>query len=242
MKHAFDATAAVRISTAYPFHISAVPNGHRRKANELGIPLEEAYVAGAMKALEMADWARECGAKHFTLFGMSCENKANRSKEQIDALIAGALWFTDHIGALDCNVHVFGKLDEFEEVEKYRPLYERLRLLQERKHDPEAFTIHIAANYSGMPQHELRHFMEALRTRGFAEVEQAPEKYLLSGGVPPVDLFIRTGGEYRISGFMPFQTAYAELCILDKLWLDVTEEDFRECLRWFANQKRNFGK
>ncbi len=235
-------TALMQTALGVPYHISAVPNGHRRKAVELGIPLEQAYVAGALKALEMASWAKDAGAMHFTIFGMSCENKANRTDEQIDSLVEGALWFADHVSQLDCNVHIFGKLEEFAEVEKYKPLYERLYALQARKQDPSAFTIHVAANYSGMPQHELGKFMQELRYRGFAEVEKNPEKYLLSGGVPPVDLFIRSGGEHRTSGFMPFQTAYAELRILDKLWLDVTEHDFRESLRWFAEQKRNFGK
>lgn len=224
-----------------PHHIAAVPNGNRRRSKEKGISLEESYVDGATRALELAEWSREAGVKHITFFGLSCENLKNRSSEEIDSLQEGAVWFCDHLLELDFRVHVFGKIDEFADNPKYRPLFERLKKLNERKRQGD-FVVHIAANYSGRVEHELSVFMDELYARGFEEVRADPSKFLLSGGVPDVDLFIRTGGESRLSGLLPFQTAYAEIKIVDALWGDFDRCMFRECLDWYTRQQRNFGK
>jgi len=224
-----------------PNHVAVVPNGNRRKSRMLGLPLEMSYVKGAQRALDVARWAKKAGVGHVTFYGLSCENLKNRSDFEIDALMKGAIQFLDLVAEIG-RVHAFGNIDEFQGVEKYEPLYKRLKALNGSFEDSGMFTIHVAANYSGLPQHELRPLLQALRSRGFADVEPELTRYLLSGGVPPVDLFIRTGGEHRTSGLLPFQSVYAELYFTDVLWADFSEEQFQAALDWFAKQQRNFGK
>jgi len=196
---------------------------------------------GAMKVLKVASWAKKAGVKHLTFFGLSCENLKNRPEHQIDALMQGAIKFLDFAGRIG-RVHAFGHIEEFREIEKYQPLYERLKRINGLYEDADEFVIHVAANYSGLTPHELQPLLQALRSRGFADVEPELARYLLSGGVPPVDLFIRTGGERRTSGFLPFQLAYAELRFKDGYWPDYSRAELKSDLEWFANQSRNFGK
>ncbi|MBP9757861.1 MAG: undecaprenyl diphosphate synthase family protein [Candidatus Pacebacteria bacterium] len=227
---------------AVPFHISFTPNGNRRKAALQHISLEEAYIAGAMRGLDAAEWAQDVGVQHVTFFGLSCENLEKRPQDQLDALQEGAIQFCDAAVASGIQIHPFGKINEFEGDPKYERLYSRLRDLKSRPFDPSRFTIHVATNYSGRIQHELGAFMDTLHMVGFEQVRRDPMRYLLSGGVPPVDLAIRTGGEHRTSGLLPFQMAYAELHFTPVLWADFDRGEFDRALAWYRTQPRNFGK
>jgi len=225
-----------------PNHIAIIPNGNRRGSAQRAISLETGYIKGAAQALRVTRWAKKQGVRHVTFFGLSCENMKNRSDFEIDSLMKGAIRFLDVIGLVG-HVHAFGHIEEFKDVEKYAPLYERLKRLNgSEHHDRHDFVVHVAANYSGLPEHELKPLFQALKSRGFADVELEPERYLLSGGVPRVDLLIRTGGENRFSGFLPFQLSYAEMYYTATLWPDLTHREFRAALEWFEKQPRNFGK
>ncbi len=227
--------------SAIPNHVAVIPNGNRRKSRALGMSLDLAYVRGAHRALRTSRWAKDAGVRHVSFFGLSVENFANRPESQIDALMKGAIRFLDLAGTIG-RVHAFGDIDKFKGEKKYEPLYERLRLLNGTQHEQEQFTMHVGTLYSGKPEHELGPLMAALRSRGFADVCQDIPRYLMSGGVPNVDLLIRTGGEHRTSGFLPFQSAYAELYFTNVLWSDFSQDEFNKALEWFAQQPRNFGK
>ncbi len=232
-------TAAIN---GVPRHIALTPNGNRRHARMENISFEDSYIRGAMRALEVAGWAQEAGVQHVTFFGLSCENMERRSDIEIDALQEGAIQFFDLAHESGVRMHPFGKIDAFADDPKYARLYQRLAKLREQVIGPDEFVIHVAANYSGRPEHELGRFMDALYSRGFEEVRQDPMKYLLSAGVPAVDLAIRTGGEHRISGLLPFQMSYAELYFTPVLWAEFEKANFDTALSWFKEQPRNFGK
>lgn len=224
-----------------PRHIVVVPNGNRRRAKLRGIDLEESYTRGAVNALEVIGWTKNAGVTDVTFFGLSCENKDNRQDDELQSLVEGASWFCDHITELDCKVHVFGKYAKLESHRLYGSLYEKLHALNDTG-SPNNLTVHIAVNYSGTLRHETDPLFDAIRKYGIEEVEGNREKYVLSAGVPPADLFIRTGGEHRTSGLLPFQIGYAEIKIFDAYWGDFTREMFDEALRWYGTQPRNFGK
>lgn len=225
-----------------PNHVAVVPNGNRRGSVLARMSLPIAYMRGAQRALELAGWAREAGVRHLTFFGLSCENLKNRRENEIDALMEGAIYFFDRAVELGFRLDSFGKIYEFEGVKKYEPLYQRLEKYRGMPHPPDDFVIHVAANYSGVAEHELAPLIDALYNAGFDEVRKDPARYLLSGGIPPVDLFIRTGGEHRTSGLLPFQASYAELYFTKVLWGDFVKKEFLLALQWFAQQQRNFGK
>lgn len=230
------------MSNGIPHHISFTPNGNRRKAKQCGIPLEESYSLGAMRALEVVGWSRDIGVHETTLFGLSIENVERRDREELDALQKGAIQFCDDAEKDGIHIHPFGRLHELKDKAEYVALYERLVDLQAREVKPGSFVVHVATNYSGKIEHEIGAFIEELEARGVVEVSKNPMKYLLSGGVPLVDLAIRTGGERRISGLLPFQMSYAELYFSDVLWADFGRAEFDAAIAWYGSQKRNFGK
>lgn len=227
---------------AIPNHVALVPNGNRRGSALAKIPLSRAYVLGAERALDIAQCAKEAGVQHISFFGLSCENMDKRPPSQIDALMEGAIRFCDRAMEAGYSLHPFGHVDKFAGIQKYEPLYTRLKKLRELYRASEAFTIHVAVNYSGKSEHELAPLVEAVRSPGFPKEQCDFRDYILSAGVPDVDLFIRTGGESRISGMLPFQVSYAELRFPKILWGNFTRGDFLAELRWFAEQPRNFGK
>lgn len=234
-------------------HVAGVPNGNRRKAVELGIPLSESYRMGASRALDFVSWTREIkGATEVTLFGLAIQNRG-REEEQLDALVEGALWFCKNIDEVDCRVHPFGKLHELKGHKNYAELMERLDEMNAKNQGAD-FTVHIAVNYSGTLDYELDPLFDAVnesivreqdeskRIAFFEQLKKHRREYLLSAGVSDIDLFIRSGGENRLSGLLPFQTCYAELYFSDLLWADFTKEYFDKAVRWYDDQQRNFGK
>ena len=84
--------------------------------------------------------------------------------------------------------------------------------------------------------------VKALVNRGTAKVDDLFEKSLISYGVPNIDFVIRTSGEQRLSGFMPWQTDYSELYFSKKLWPDFTKKDLKRALSDYARRQRRFGK
>ncbi len=224
-----------------PKHICCTPNGNRRHARLANMSLHDSYIVGALRALDVVGWAQEVGATDVTLFGLSCENLERRTEDELDALQDGACQFFDLLYESGVKIHPFGKIDAFADDPKYKRLYERLEKLR-GDNRPASFTVHVAANYSGKPEHELGQFVDSVYNCGTAAVRKDPMRYLLSGGVPAVDLAIRTGGEHRISGFLPFQMAYAELYFTPVLWAEFDRAHFNTAVAWFKEQPRNFGK
>ncbi len=227
-----------------PFHIAVIPNGNRRWAKLRKILLQYSYLHGAKQALDFAAWAKKAGVRHVTFYGLSEENMVKRSVEEIDALMKGAIHFFDTAMALGYHLHPFGDIEKFAGLEKYEPLYSRLRRWRELPLPPDDFVLHVAVNYAGTPQHELEPLREEIRNRGLHAVLANPAAYIRSAGVPEVDLVVRTGSkrESRTSGLLPFQLRYAELLFINVYWGDFTERHFRKALRWYSTRQRNFGK
>lgn len=236
-----------------PRHIAVIPNGNRRFWKLMRIlysilgkkyGLKDAYLQGADVALNFAGWAEKAGVQDVTFFGLSKENKVKRKDWEIDALIEGAIYFFDTAVERGYHLHPFGDFEAFAGVEKYKPLYDRLRKWRAMPIPQGRIVIHVAAHYSGLPRHELGPLREAIREKGLDNAWEGLEQYLLSAGVPDVDLVIRTGSwrESRTSGLLPFQVIYAELRFVRVFWGLFRERHFWRALRWYSRQQRNFGR
>ncbi len=221
--------------------MAVIPDGNRRIGERDNVSLIDAYVRGARRAIAVAKRANEKGVRHLTFFGLSIENVEGRPDSQIEALMRGASLFLDEAEKLGWAIRPFGNIHATLSGAWYETMRERLIDLRKRYRAEAPFTLHVAVNYSGRPQHELAPLVEDLYRQGFPTVGAHLKQHLLSGGVPDVDLLIRTGGEQRLSGFLPFQAGYAELYFARRLWGDFTPRDFEKSLAWFAKQKRNFG-
>jgi len=209
-----------------------------------GLDLAQTYVKGARVVINFLRWSQETNEiKDVSFFGFSCENR-EREQPDIDAILKGAHFFCDWAIRTGFQVHPFGHLEEFRDDPKYRSLYDKLDILRRRKHSRDKITVHVAANYSGLPDHEQGALLDAVKLHGDVEVRAGLKdfKHLLSANVPEMQLVIRTGGEHRLSGFLVNQAAYAELLFLGKPWVDFTKQDFDESIAWYRRQNHKHGK
>jgi undecaprenyl diphosphate synthase len=212
-----------------PAHIGIIPDGNRRYGRRVGIAVGDAYLVGAAKAVLAVRWCRLAGVRHVSAFGVSQENIALRSRAEVMVLHEALLQFCRDVGDLPgVALHLFGDAEGLPELITARTEF---AAMQRRSPRPADCVVHVGVNYSSRA--ELR------RLTG---VDGSNERSLLSHGVPDVDLVIRTGGQRRLSGFLPYQTAHAELWFTDTLWPELDEKEFHRALEWYACQERRFGE
>ena len=120
------------------------------------------------------------------------------------------------------------------------PLRKEMRRAVEMTKDNVGLKLNVAVGYGG--QWDIVQAARKLAERGEAITAEAIESGLDTAGIPAPDLLIRTGGEKRISNFLLWQLAYAELYFSDTLWPDFGDSDFTAALRWFATRQRRFGR
>ena len=219
---------------AVPRHLAVIPDGNRRYARKHALSYADGYMAGARMALQIVHWCLDVGIDHLSGFGSSVDNLTHRPPEDGRAIRAAVDWFCREARAVrGVSLAVFG------EPEGSAGLVTG----GDRTTDGPAsgrLVVHVARWYSG--RHDVAAVAAAVPHCGAETVVREPERFLLSATLPPVDLLLRTGGQRRLSGFLPLQTAYAELYFLDTLWAELTAEEFRDTLRWFAAQERRFGE
>ena len=219
---------------AVPRHLAVIPDGNRRYAHTHALSYADGYMAGARMALQVVYWCLDAGIEHLSGFGSSVDNLTQRPPEDGRTIRDAVDWFCREARAVPgVSLAVFG------EPEGSAGLVTG----GDRTTDGPAsgrLVVHVARWYSG--RHDVAAVAAAVPHCGAETVVREPERFLLSATLPPVDLLLRTGGQRRLSGFLPLQTAYAELYFLDTLWADLTADEFRGALRWFAAQERRFGE
>jgi undecaprenyl diphosphate synthase len=221
-----------------PRHLAVIPDGSRRYAKKDGVAIADGYRVGARKALEVVHWCLEAGVDHLSAFASSQENVTQRPPEEVCAIHSAVGWFCAEVLAVaGVGLRVFGDPERLPEC-----ISERRELIRLAGQEPPAapLMVYVGVNYSGHV--ELAAVVDAVEREGRDAVARPPERALLSAGIPPVDLLLRTGGQRRLSGFLPMQSAYAELCFVDALWPELTRAEFERALDWYATQDRRFGE
>lgn len=227
-------------SSVVPRHIAIIPDGNRRWAKEQGL----AASMGHRKAIEsvriksMYQAARDKGVQCITLWGFSTENwkRSNAEKKvlfEIFEQIIDSLR-KDLMVDLVRFIHI-GRRDRLP-----KSLMEKLRDLEEKTKGFDSFTICLALDYGG--RDELLRATAKLLESGKEVTEESFGEALDSSELPELDLIIRTSGEQRLSGFMPFQSVYSELVFVDKYFPDFSVQDLLGCIESFAGRGRRFGK
>jgi undecaprenyl diphosphate synthase len=213
-------------------HVGIIPDGNRRFADRARIGVQQGYLLAADKALEVLGWCCDAGVRHVSAFGVSQENIARRPRDELRWLHAALVYFCECVVRLpDTGLHLFGDATA---LAPGVPERDELIRLQRDAEPAGSLLVHVGVNYS------CRAELEVMRRDG--HVDGTPDRFLLSANVPAVDLVVRTGGHRRLSGFLPVQTAYAELWFTDTLWPELTRDEFRSALVWYARQERHFGE
>jgi short-chain Z-isoprenyl diphosphate synthase len=233
-----------------PAHVAVILDGNRRWASLVGLREPSAgHRAGADKLDELLDWCVRLAIEQVTVWALSNENLARPGRE-LAALLGVVAEKLEALAALhgaqSVRIGVFGRVEE---------LPERLR---RSIHAVEAATaqnaglrLNIALGYSG--RDELVDASRALVRRLAAEgippetmaeriSAEALAAHLYTAGVPDPDLIIRTSGEVRLSGFLPWQGAHSELYFTDVYWPAFRELDFLRALRTYQQRQRRFGR
>ncbi|MBM7114779.1 isoprenyl transferase [Archangium primigenium] len=227
-----------------PRHVGIIMDGNGRWAENRGLPRMEGHREGSTSVREVTRCARRLGLGALTLYAFSSQNWS-RPAEEVAALMDLLREYLEsereEILQNNIRLNAIGEVDKLPRFVK-EPL-DRLRA--ETAHHT-GMVLTLALSYGGREEllQAVRRVAEAA-TRGELEPTdldaQGFESYLWTHDLPPVDLVVRTSGEQRMSNFLLWQMAYAELCFSDVLWPDFRTEAFLRCLAQYQQRERRFG-
>lgn len=228
------------VGKTIPLHVVIIPDGNRRWAKKKGLDeLEGHKKSGAYENLKLLlDEARKLKIKYFTLWGFSTENW-KRARREIDALfeLMNSLIKQIEPELIENKIRFrhFGRRDRLP-----KELVESIEKLEELTKNFSDFNLQICLDYGGRDE-IVRALNKALKS-GVTEVhEETLNNYLDSAGIPDPDLIIRTSGEKRLSGFMPYQSVYSEFYFTDLHFPDFGPSELSEAVEEFSRRKRRLG-
>ena len=239
-----EATALRGEGGAVPRHVAIIMDGNGRWAEQRGLPRVAGHRAGAEAVRRTLEAAVENGIEVLTLYAFSSENW-RRSDDEISDLKGLMGYYLER--ELDALAREGVRLKLIGDHRAFGPqLVARLDQAIERLSGNDRLTLVVALNYGSRAELVSAARKLALRVaagdlKPGSIDEQALEEALNTAGLPPLDLLIRTSGEVRLSNFLLWQAAYAELMFLPVLWPDFDGEALREALAVFASRQRRFG-
>ncbi len=227
-----------------PKHIAIILDGNGRWAKKRGLSRNLGHKAGAKNLYTITKYAYELGIKAVTVFAFSTENW-NRPEDEINYLMQEALKFKDDykekIKEYNFRVNIIGERDRLDE--------DILKLIDESNNltkDNDEFYFTICLNYGSKQEitSAVKKIVDDVLNGNLSKEDIKPElieSYLYTNELPPLDLLIRTSGEERLSNFLLWQVAYAELYFTKTYWPDFSRVDLLDAIYHFQNRKRRFG-
>ena len=236
------ATKSIPISTDMPQHIAVIMDGNGRWASKRFLPRVAGHKRGMDAVLELVKACVDHNVAYLTLFAVSSENW-RRPADEVSFLMS---LFIQGLKREVANLHENNiKLVLIGDRTRFNAeLIEKIELSERLTANNTGLTLSIAANYGGrwdiLQAVNKMHMAMPSHVGGFDEEHLAP--HLAMHFAPEPDLFIRTGGEKRISNFMLWQLAYTELYFTDTLWPDFDQSAFNLALASYQNRERRFGR
>jgi undecaprenyl diphosphate synthase len=233
------------VEKAMPQHVAIIMDGNGRWAKEKGKIRTFGHKAGVKAVRASVSYALKNGVKVLTLFAFSSENW-NRPAEEVGVLME---LFKMVLGSEVKKLHknnvrlkVIGDTSRFDSK-----LANKITEAEDMTKNNDSLVLNIAANYGGRwdivnAAKELVSQVQAGQINVADIDEEAFTRNTCAADLPAVDLLIRTGGEQRISNFLLWQIAYAELYFSEDFWPDFNEATFQVAIEVFADRQRRFGK
>ena len=230
--------------SALPQHIGIIMDGNGRWAKKRGLPRKAGHSAGANNFRTITRYCNEIGIRYLTVYAFSTENW-KRPKEEVDALMN---LFRDYLKEAltdfreeNIRTRFIGDTSVFSDE-----LKSLIRETEELSRNKTGLVLNIAMNYGGRDEivHAVRRLAKDVADNKMTpdEIsEEALERYLYTAGQPDPDLIIRPSGEYRISNFLLWQSAYAEYIFDNILWPDFSKDDLNRAIETYAKRNRRFG-
>jgi len=219
-----------------PQCIGLIMDGNRRWAREQGLPISAGHERGAEVLKSIVGWAAARSVSHLILYAFSTENW-KRPQIELDSLMALLGRVLERIQAdvgPDTRIRFIGDRARF--GARYAAQMDRI---EEETAGNEGIAVVLALSYGG--RSEIVAAANAAIAAGRTLDEAAFSALLSTAGIPDPDLIIRTGGERRLSNFLPWQSVYSELFFSDTRWPDFTEGEFDDILREYAARERSRG-
>lgn len=219
--------------------VAIITDGNGRWAKRRGLPRSAGHIEGAKKIEPALEKFREIGVHYVTIYVFSTENW-KRPKEEIEVLMNLVYKYLDEVvikkieNDKDFCVKFLGDLSVLSEKLRNKCI-EVENMAKDR-----AFVCSFALNYGG--RDEIVHAANEAIKAGHTEItEEIMSRYMYTSPCPDPDLVIRTGGDFRISNYLLWQSAYSEYVILDTLWPDFGEKEIMHCVSEFYSRNRRFG-
>ena len=221
-----------------PRHVAIIMDGNGRWAKKRLLPRSAGHNAGMNRMIGLSERAKQLGIRYLTVYALSTENLA-RPKEELDGLYSLIKkYFLKNVDRLikgGAALRVIGDMSL---------LPEDVRTVVEdgvaRSPEEAQFTFAIALAYGS--RREIADACRQIAAKGLDITEETLSANMYTGGIPDPDLIIRTGGELRLSNFLMWQAAYAELYFTDVLFPDFTDECLDDAVAEFSRRTRRFGK
>lgn len=222
------------MANALPRHVGLIMDGNGRWAKRRLMPRNFGHNAGMETLIKLSEHAKARGVEYLTVYALSTENIQNRPQSEIEGLYnLLRKYFGEQLQKLngDTEIKIIGDLSVLPQ-----DIRDMLNGVQQKVPDQKKFTLTFAINYGGRD--------EIVRAAKRVEGEITEERFsrcLYTCGLPDPDLIIRTGGEIRLSNFLLWQAAYAELYFTPVLFPDFSCREFDKALKNYASRNRRFG-
>ena len=222
---------------ALPRLIGIIMDGNGRWAKLRNKKRSYGHKAGSENVQKIAEHAFSRGVEIVTLYAFSSENWA-RPKEEVEELMH---LLGDYLKKLAAKAVKNGiKINVLGNKARLSAKLNKIIAEQTAKTSGGTRVLNILIDYGG--RGEIVRALNALKESGEAVTEESIRQNLYTAGMPDPDLIIRTGGEIRLSNFLLYQAAYAELYFTDVLWPDFDEAEFDKALGNYASRERRYGK
>ncbi len=225
-----------------PNHIAIIMDGNRRWARRHNLPDIKGHEKGSEMLETIVEEAEKLGVKTITVYALSTENIKERAKREVVGLFnlmrKGYHSRLKKMMKNGVRVSILGEAEGLPNTLK--KIIDSVRKTYLKS---ESIKLNIALNYGGKKE-----LVKAIReiVKNGIDVdrinEQLVERHLYTNGQPDPELVIRTGGRSRLSNFLLWQTAYSEFYFTKTLWPDFNKVEFKKAIKWYKDQRRNFGK
>lgn len=228
-----------------PKHVAIIMDGNGRWAKKQGMLRAFGHENGTKSVRQTVEASAKLGIEYLTLYAFSTENW-NRPKLEVDTLMKLLVKsLKNELATLQKNNIRLNTIGNSAMLPK--GVYKELSDVIEKTKDNTRMTLTLALSYGSREEiisavKELAEEVKAGRMDIGTITEEALGSRLYTAGIPDVDLMIRTSGEQRISNYLLWQSAYAELYFTDVLWPDFTEADLHRAIITYQNRERRFGK
>ena len=230
-----------------PQHIAFIMDGNGRWAKQRDLERSEGHKQGAKTFRRITEYCADIGIKHVTFYAFSTEN-SNRPESEVKALMK---LFKEYLLEADererendirqSRIRFIGEREGLP-----KDLLKLIEKAEKKSNKYSKITVNIALNYGGRA--EITHAVKEIARKvqqGEISIdditEQTVSDNIYTAGQPDPDIIVRPSGEYRLSNFLQWQSAYSEFWYSDILWPDFTEENVNEIIRDYQKRNRRFG-